>query len=133
MPFDFECEKKLLHNAPQICVHLYFNFVSLALNMHLNVAFFVKRLYSFFFEKKKERKKDLRVAVIVPRPMIQLDKPMGTTSSNWSSETLNPHAPQALLVSGISKNCNYSSCENSNLGCGETLAVTYQLYHTCRW
>ena len=57
VPFDFECEKKLLHNAPQICVHLYFNFVSLALNIHLNVAFFVKRLYSFFFEKKKKEKR----------------------------------------------------------------------------
>ena len=83
-----------------------------------------------FFEKKKG---DSRVAVIVPCPMVQLGKPMGTTSSNWSSETPNPHIPQALLVSGTSRNCNYSSRKNSNLECNEASAVTYQLYHTCWW
>ena len=45
----------------------------------------------FFFLVKKKR--DSRVVVIVPRPTIQLDKPMGTTNLNWSSETLNPHTP----------------------------------------
>ena len=50
--------KKILHNASQICVHLYFNFVSLALNMHLNVAFFVKRLFSYLLQKPKSYKKN---------------------------------------------------------------------------
>jgi len=84
----------------------------------------------FFLRQKKG---DSRVAVIVPRPTIQLGKPMDTTSSNWSSKTPNPHTPQALLVFGTSRNCNYSPRENSNLGCGEASAVTYQLYHTRWW
>ena len=79
----------------------------------------------FFFLRKK--KKDSRVVVIVSRPTVQLGKPMGTTSSNWSSETPNPHTPQALLVSRTFRNCNYSPRENSNLGCDEASAVTYQL------
>ena len=69
----------------------------------------------FFFEKKK--KGDSRVAVIIPRSTVQLGKSMGTTNSNWSLETPNPHTLQALLVSGTSRNCNYSPRENSNLGC----------------
>ena len=73
--------------------------------------------FFFFFEKQK---RDSRVAVIIPCPTGQLNKPMGITSSNWSSETSNPHTPQALLVSRTSRNCNYSPCENSNLGWDET-------------
>ena len=46
-------------------------------------------------------KRDSRVAVIVPRPTVQLGKLMGTTSSNQSSETPNTHIAQALLVSGL--------------------------------
>ena len=61
------------------------------------------------------------MAVIVPCHMVQLDKPMSTTNLNWSSETPNPHTPQALLVSETFRNCNYSPRENSNLGCGESL------------
>ena len=74
------------------------------------VPYFVGYILFLFFEKQKRD----------PRPTVQLDKPMGTTSSNWSSETSNPHTPQALLVSGTSRNCNYSPCENSNLGWDET-------------
>ena len=47
----------------------------------------------FFFFFLREEKGDSRVAVIVPRPTVQLDKSMGITSSNWSSETPNPHTP----------------------------------------
>ena len=79
----------------------------------------------FFFSFLKREKGNSRVTIIVPRPMVQLGKPMGTTSSNWSSETPNPHTPKALLVFGTSRNCNHSPHENSNLGCGETSAVTY--------
>ena len=61
------------------------------------------------------------MAIIVPCPRVQLGKLMGTTSSNWSSETPNPHTPQALLVSETSRNCNCSPYENSNLGCDESL------------
>ena len=43
------------------------------------------------------------MAVIVSHLTVQLGKPMGTTSSNWSSETPNLHTPQALLVSRTSK------------------------------
>ena len=46
----------------------------------------------------RQKKGDSRVIVIVQRPMVQLGKPMGTTSLNWSSKTPNPHTPQALLV-----------------------------------
>ena len=84
----------------------------------------------FFFEEKKG---DSHMATIVPRPMVQLGKLIGTTSSNWSSETPNPHTPQTLLVSGTSRNYNYSPRENSYPRCGETSAVIYQLYHTCWW
>ena len=90
----------------------------------LQTFFFV--FFFFFWESKKG---DSRVAVIVPCPMVQLGKPMGTTNSNWSSKTPNPHTPQALLVSGTSRNCNYSSCENSNLGCGEAQCVIFILCH----
>ena len=90
----------------------------------------VGRLFFFFSLIKKM---DLCVVVIIPRPMVQLGKLMGTTSLNWSSETPNSHALQALLVFGTFRNCNYSSHENSNLGCGEISAITYQLYHTCWW
>ena len=69
------------------------------------------------------------MVIIVSRSTVQLGKPMGTTNSNWSSETPNSHTLQARLVSGTSKNCNYSPCENSNLECGEASAVTYLLYH----
>ena len=62
------------------------------------------------------------MAVIVPRPMVRLGKPMGTTSSNWNSETPNLHTPQVLLVSGTSRNCIYSPREKSNLVCGENLS-----------
>ena len=61
------------------------------------------------------------MVVIVPRPMVQLGKLMGTTSLNWNSETPNLHTPQVLLVSETFKNCNYSSREKSNLVCGESL------------
>ena len=102
--------------------------------MFFQVFFFFFFLFSFFFLIfLRQEKGDSRVAVIVPCPTIQLSKPMGTTSSNWSSKTPNPHIPQALLVFGTSRNCNYSSHENSNLGCGEISAITYQLYHTCWW
>ena len=50
----------------------------------------------FFF--LREKKGDSCVAVIVPRPMVHLGKPMGITSLNRSSETPNSHTPQALLV-----------------------------------
>ena len=53
--------------------------------------------------------------------------------TNQSSEIPNPYTPQALLVSGTSRNCNYSPRENSNLGCDEASVVTYQLYHTYQW
>ena len=88
-------------------------------------------VFFFFFFFGDKKKGDSSVTVIVPRPTVQLGKPMGTTSSNWSSETPNPHTPQALLISGTFKNCNYSPRENSNLRCDETSAITYQLYHTC--
>ena len=78
---------------------------------------FDKNYNSFFFWIKKG---DSCVAVIVPRPTVQLGKPMGTINSNWSSETPNLHTPQALLVFGTFRNCNYSPHENSNLGCGES-------------
>ena len=91
--------------------------------------FFLRKVCAFFFFFLRREKEDSRVAVIVSRPMVQLGKPMGTTSSNWSSETPNLHTPQALLVSGTSRNYNYSSRENSNLRYGEVLVVTYQLYH----
>ena len=38
----------------------------------------------FFFFFLREEKGDSRVAVIVLRPTVQLVKPMGITSSNWS-------------------------------------------------
>ena len=75
----------------------------------------------FYFLRKK--KGDSYVVVIVPRPTVQLGKPMGTISS----ETSNLHTSQALLVSGTSRNCNYSSRENSNLGCGEASTVSSHL------
>ena len=62
------------------------------------------------------------MTVIVPRPTVQLNKLMGTTSSNWSSETPNPRTSQALLISETSRNCNYSLCENLNLRRGESLS-----------
>ena len=62
------------------------------------------------------------MTVIVPRPTVQLNKLMGTTSSNWSSETPNPRTPQALLISETSRNCNYNLCENLNLRRGESLS-----------
>ena len=93
--------------------------------------FFLEESMCLFFSFLRREKGNSRVTVIVPRPMVQLGKPMSTTSSNWSSETPNPHIPQALLVSGTSRNCNYSPRENSNLGCDKVSAVTYQLYHTC--
>ena len=86
-----------------------------------------------FFFFLREEKGDSHVTVIISRPTVQLGKPIDTTNSNWSSKTLNPHTPQALLVSGISRNCNYSPRENSNLGCNEASTVTHQLYHTCWW
>ena len=61
------------------------------------------------------------MTVIVPRPTVQLNKLMGTTSSNWSSETPNPRTSQALLISETSRNFNYSLCENLNLRRGESL------------
>ena len=70
----------------------------------------------------RNKKRDSRVTVIVPRPTVQLNKLMGTTSSNWSSETPNPRTSQALLISETSRNCNYSLCENLNLRCGESLS-----------
>ena len=95
-------------------------------------SFIVSLLFFHFFEKKK-RGADSRVVIIVLCPTIQLGKSMGTTNSNWSLETPNPHTPQALLVSETSRNCNYSPRENSNMRCDETSAITYQLYHTCWW
>ena len=80
-----------------------------------------QRTLLFFFLRKK--KGDSHVVVIVPRPTVQLGKPMGTISS----ETLNPHTPQVLLVSGTSRNCNYSSRENLNLGCGVASIVSSHL------
>ena len=67
--------------------------------------FILKPLCIFFFIRKK---RDSCVVVIIPHPTIQLGKPMGTTSSNWSSETPNPHTPQALLVFGTSRNNPYA-------------------------
>ena len=95
--------------------------------------FFLEESMCLFFSFLRREKGNSRVTVIVPRLMVQLGKPMGTTSSNWSSETPNPHTPQTLLVFGTSRNCNYTLHENSNLRCGETSTVTYQLYHTCWW
>ena len=95
-----------------------------------NNHFFMINFLNFFLMEEKE---DLRVTVIVPCPTVQLDKLMSTTSSNWSSKTLNPHTPQALLVSETSRNCNYSPRDNSNLRCGEISTITYQLYHTYLW
>ena len=62
------------------------------------------------------------MAFIVPCLTVQLDKPMGITSSNWNLKTPNPHTLQTLLVSETSRNCNYSPRDNSNLGCGESLS-----------
>ena len=56
----------------------------------------------------RNKKRDLRVAVIILHLTVQLGKSMDTTSSNWSSKSPNPHIPQALLVSGTFKNCNYT-------------------------
>ena len=47
--------------------------------------------FGFFFFFLRKKKRVSCVAVIVPRPTVQLGKPMDTTSSNWSSETPNPH------------------------------------------
>ena len=105
----------------------------MCLFLFLFFFFFFRGKYVPFFSFLRREKGDSRVTVIVPHPTVQLDKPMDTTSSNWSSETPNPHTPQVLLVFGIFRNCNYSLRENLNLGCGETSAVTYQLYHTCWW
>ena len=62
------------------------------------------------------------MTAIVPRPTVQLNKLMGTTSSNWSSETPNPRTSQALLIFETSRNYNYSLCENLSLRCGESLS-----------
>ena len=75
----------------------------------------------FFFSFLRIKQGDPCVVFIVPRLIVQLGKSMSTTSSNWSLKTLNPHTLQALLVSETSRNCNYSSRENSNMGCGESL------------
>ena len=92
-------------------------------NIHVAIMRNLQELIvTFFFFFLREEKGDSHVAVIVPRPTVQLDKPMGITSSNWNSETPNPHTPQALLVSETSRHCNYSLRENSNLGCGESLS-----------
>ena len=94
--------------------HLYMSYRS----VHPNFFFF----FFFFFKNKKG---DSHVTFIVSHLTVQLGKSlgksMGTTSSNWSLKTPNPHTLQALLVSETSRNCNYSSHENSNLGCSENL------------
>ena len=48
---------------------------------------------SIFFIFLRKKKEDARVAVIVSRLTIYLGKPMSTTNSNRSSETLNSHIP----------------------------------------
>ena len=110
----------LTHFVYELFRSFFYSFIGLLLYVSLQISFW-------------EGGGDLHVAVFFPRPMVHLGKPIGTTSSNRSSKTLNSHTPQALLVSGTSKNYNYSSHENSNLGCGEASAVPYQLYHTSWW
>ena len=102
-------------------------------NIHVAIMRNLQELIVIFFFFLREEKGDSRVAVIVPRPTVQLGKPMGITSSNWNSETPNPHTPQALLISETSKNCNYSPRENSNLGCGESLSSHISLWFNNRW
>ena len=42
----------------------------------------IKTIEVFFFFFGEKKKGDSSVTVIVPRPTVQLGKPMGTTSSN---------------------------------------------------